>query len=104
MQHLNLSSNIAATSSPAMRTAIANLHLRKGVSEAVRTSLSMYAHKAKHLKVPEKFQPPENYADRYFITTVVSPALKDNYIAHANSYGIPVAELILRCLSEYLNA
>lgn len=64
--------------------------------------MSKYAHKAKTLRIPKEFQPPQNYADRVSLMAVLSPVLRDEYEAHAREYGIPMSELILRCLSAWV--
>jgi hypothetical protein len=95
-----LTSLIATVSSPQMREAIEALHC--STSDAIREAMSVHAHKAKSLRVPPKFQPPKTYADRLFINAIVDAAAKQDYETLAESYNIPMSELVLRCLSAYV--
>ena len=98
---LRLSSLIATVSSQQMREAIEELHYSK--SDAIREAMSVHAHKAKSLRVPLKFQPPKTYAGRLFLNVAVDAEAKQDYEILAKRYGIPVSELVLRCLSAYID-
>lgn len=100
---LRLSSQIATVSSQQMREAIEALPAYCGASSAIREAMSVHAHKAKSLRVPPKFQPPKTYADRLFLNAVVDAEAKQDYEILAKRYDIPVSELVLRCLSAYID-
>ena len=97
---LRLTSLISTVSSQQMSEAIEVLNCSK--SDAIREAMSVHAYKAKSLHVPPKFQPPKTYADRLFINAVVDAETKQDYEILARRYGVPVSELVLRCLSAYV--
>ena len=98
---LRLSSQIATVSSQQMSEAIEALNC--STSDAMREAMSVHAYKAKSLRVPPKFQPPKTYADRLFLNVVVDAEAKQDYEILAKRYDIPVSELVLRCLSAYVD-
>jgi hypothetical protein len=99
---MRLTNHIATITSEQMREAIRNLDQPKGVSGAIRNAMLKYAHKAERLTVPLDFKPPADYSDRAFISAVVSPELFLEYESLARKYRITMAELVLRCLSAYV--
>jgi len=84
-----------------MREALEELQYNK--SDAIREAMSVHAHKAKSLRVPLKFQPPKTYAGRLFLNVAVDAEAKQDYEILAKRYDIPVSELVLRCLSAYID-
>ena len=85
-----------------MREAIHNLNERKAISGAIRNAMLKYAHKAGNITIPLEFKPPKNYADRVFISAIITTDLRDEYESYARQYRIPMSELVLRCLSAYV--
>ena len=74
------------------------------VAETVRKALHLYAHMAKTVTVPEQFLPPQDYSKRVQLSAPLKTfAERDRYDAYAFSYGITVSELVLRCLTIYLD-
>lgn len=100
---MRLTNHIATITSEQMREAIRNLDQPKGVSGAIRNAMKLHAHKAERLTVPLDFKPPANYSDRAFISAVVAPDLFLEYETLARRYRITMAELVLRCLSAYVD-
>ena len=73
------------------------------ISGAICSSLIEYHKKAKKIKVPDAYRPAARYQDN----SSISGALKDKqlrtqYEAIAYGYGITMSELILRCLTAYM--
>lgn len=87
-----------------MRNKIDALSHRKGVSGVMRSALSDYAHRAKSLTIPPDYAPPDTYEDRVHMAVVLTPELRDKYEAIARDLNIPVAKLVLRCLSAYVSS
>ncbi len=75
----------------------------KNKSNTIRAALLKYAHKAKTIKVPHEYRPPKNPYEQISVSLVLKPeALRQEYEHHASIHGIPMSELILRCLYAYL--
>lgn len=73
------------------------------LSPTIRAALSLYAHKARTIKVPDSYRPATQFDQHTSISAVVKPeTLRQEYEHHASSIGITMAELILRCLYAYL--
>jgi hypothetical protein len=97
-----MSAVVSCTLSTSMHTALLAAD-PKNKSKTIRTALSMYAHAAKPIKVPDEYRPPKDFNQQVSVSLVLKPeALRQEYEHHASVRGIPMSELILRCLYAYL--
>ena len=103
-----LSSTVSCTTSSHMRSlldAFVATHSTNN-SRAVRLALLNYADKAGTISVPDIYQPRHPAHPELTPTTInlsIKPeSLRNEYEAHAISYGITMSELVLRCMYAHL--
>ena len=72
-------------------------------STLMREALSIYAHKAHKIKIPDAYQPPQAYHERVPLTVLVKPdSLRQEYELHAYKHRLTVSELVMRCIYAYV--
>lgn len=75
----------------------------KNKSKTIRLALLKYAHKAKTIKVPADLRPPKQFDQQVAVSLVIKPhSQREEYEHHASLAGIPLSELILRCVYAYM--
>ena len=97
-----MSAVVSCTLSASIHAALL-AHDPKNKSKTIRAALLKYAHQTKPIKVPDEYRPPKNPYEQVSVSLVIKPeSLRQEYEHHASIRGIPMSELILRCLYAYL--
>ena len=97
-----MSAVVSCTLSTTMHTALLAAD-PKNKSKTIRAALLKYAHQTKPIKVPDEYRPPKDPRQQVSVSLVLKPeSLRQEYEHHASIRGIPMSELILRCLYAYL--
>lgn len=98
-----MSAVVSCTLSIPMHTALLAAD-PKNKSKTIRAALLKYAHQTKAIKVPDEYRPPKDFGQQVAVSLSLKPeSLRQEYEHHASIRGIPMSELILRCLYAYLS-